>query len=144
MAVTDTNRWKLGLFVVVGLGVMTAGLALLGAARFTRPVFRAVTYFDESVQGLEVGSPVKYRGVLIGTVEEISIAPNLRHVKVAADVYLDTLEQLGITRPAGEVPVEQDYVPIGVRAQLVASGITGGFFRGRNGIGLRHAIDSSR
>ena len=41
-----------------------------------------MSYFDESVQGLEIGSPVKFRGVTIGTVADIDIAPDRRHVEV--------------------------------------------------------------
>ena len=61
-ATTATNHWKLGLFVLISLFVMIAALFWLGARRFQRTSFPAVTYFDESVQGLDVGSPVKFRG----------------------------------------------------------------------------------
>jgi ABC-type transporter Mla subunit MlaD len=67
MATTATNHWKLGLFVLVGLFVMFGALFWLGARRFQRTSFPAVSYFDESVQGLDVGSPVKFRGVTVGT-----------------------------------------------------------------------------
>ena len=41
-----------------------------------------VTYFDESVQGLEVGAPVKLRGVPIGHAVDIGFAPDRRHIEV--------------------------------------------------------------
>ena len=31
------------------------------------------TYIEESVQGLDIGSPMKFRGVLVGKVEEITL-----------------------------------------------------------------------
>jgi len=73
---TRTNHWKLGLFVVVSILVVVVATFWLGAQRFERDSFQAVTYFDESVQGLEVGSPVKWRGVTIGTVAELTVAPD--------------------------------------------------------------------
>ena len=42
-----------------------------------------VTYFDESVQGLQVDSIVKFRGVDIGTVRKIGVAPDQRLVEVS-------------------------------------------------------------
>ena len=96
MATTATNNWKLGLFVVVGVLTMVAALFWLGARRFQRTSFPAVSYFDESVQGLDVGSPVKFRGVTVGNVADITIAPDHRHVQVTSDVYVDALQRLGL------------------------------------------------
>ena len=43
------------------------------SARFFRKKALVETYIDESVQGLDVGSPVKFRGVPVGRVEQISL-----------------------------------------------------------------------
>ena len=59
-------------------------VAVLGARSLQKEVGRYVSYFDESVQGLDVGSPVKFRGVTIGTVGGIDVAPDHRHVEVRA------------------------------------------------------------
>ena len=63
-----TNHWKLGLFVVVGFCAAVATAVFFGAQSLRNETVRYKTYFDESVQGLEVGSFVKFRGVTIGTV----------------------------------------------------------------------------
>ena len=64
----STNYFKLGLFVTITALVALASAAALGA-RATMPETVAYhTFFNESVQGLDVGSPVKYRGVNIGVV----------------------------------------------------------------------------
>src|SRR5439155_344728 len=88
MATTATNHWKLGLFVLLAVVALLGALFWLGARRFHRESFAAVSYFDESVQGLDVGSPVKFRGVTVGTVAEITIAPDHRHVQVTSNIYL--------------------------------------------------------
>src|SRR5262250_1734339 len=97
---TATNHWKLGLFVVVALLTMVAATFWLGSRAFRRKSVAVVSYFDESVQGLDVGSPVKFRGVTVGTVSDITVAPDHRHVQVTADMYVDALVRLGLRTAA--------------------------------------------
>ena len=123
MATTATNNWKLGLFVLVGVITMMGALFWLGARRFQRTSFPAVSYFDESVQGLDVGSPVKFRGVTVGNVSDITIAPDHRHVQVTSDIYVDAIQRLGLGDRAPR-PGEEFINPL-LRVQLVAAGITG-------------------
>lgn len=123
MATTATNNWKLGLFVLVGIITMMGALFWLGARRFQRTAFPAVSYFDESVQGLDVGSPVKFRGVTVGNVSDITIAPDHRHVQVTSDIYVDAIQRLGLGDRAPR-PGEEFINPL-LRVQLVAAGITG-------------------
>src|SRR5207244_4191739 len=96
MATTATNHWKLGLFVLLAVGTMLGALFWLGARRFRRESFPAISYFDESVQGLDVGSPVKFRGVTVGTVTDITIDPDNRHVQVTSNIYVDAILRLGL------------------------------------------------
>ena len=49
MATTAANHWKLGLFVLLAVGAMLGTLFWLGARRFHRESFPAISYFDESV-----------------------------------------------------------------------------------------------
>ena len=81
-----TNHWKLGLFVVVGFVLALSTVAVLGARSLRKEVVQYVSYFDESVQGLEAGSPIKFRGVTIGTVGKIDVAPDHRHVEVTSEL----------------------------------------------------------
>lgn len=118
---TGTNHWKLGLFVVVGIVGILGGLFWIGSHRLNRATLPAVTYFDESVQGLEVGSPVKFRGVRLGTVAGITVAPDHRLVEVHADMYVDTLKKLGF----GEDASSDAFIPENLRFQLASAGITG-------------------
>src|SRR5215470_11941080 len=118
---TATNHWKLGLFVVVALLTMVAATFWLGSRAFRRKSVAVVSYFDESVQGLDVGSPVKFRGVTIGTVGDITLAPDHRNVQVTSDIYVDALKRLGLEVPKkGGQPLDPS-----LRVQLVSAGITG-------------------
>lgn len=120
---TGTNRWKLGLFVVVGATLALAGLIAFGAHSFGRSSERYVSYFDESVQGLDVGSAAKFRGVPVGRVAAIEIAPDQRHIEVALEIDDAQLERLTSRAASGEGAgrlLQPD-----LRAQLGSAGITG-------------------
>src|SRR3954452_12054757 len=122
------NHWKLGLFVVVGL-VMTLGtVAALGARSLRTEVGHYVSYFDESVQGLEVGSPIKFRGVTIGTVGRIDIAPDHRNVEVESELGVAELSRLGLDVAAGPVHKgarKKLEMAVDLRVQLASAGLTG-------------------
>jgi phospholipid/cholesterol/gamma-HCH transport system substrate-binding protein len=123
-----TNHWKLGLFVVVGFVLTLTSVAVLTARTLRKEIVHYISYFDESVQGLEVGSPIKFRGVTIGTVGGIDIAPDHRHVEVQLDLGVAELSRLGLNKKDG--PVREDTrkkleVSTDLRAQLASAGLTG-------------------
>jgi phospholipid/cholesterol/gamma-HCH transport system substrate-binding protein len=118
-----TNHWKLGFFVVVGFALLAVVVGVLGARSLHKETVQYKTYFDESVQGLELGSPVKYRGVTVGTVAAIDVARDQRHVEVSLDFGVDTLDKLHLAERRGrKIRIT---VPPDLRTQLGSSGITG-------------------
>ncbi len=124
---STTNYFKIGLFVLLGLAAAFATAVAFGANRVERRTLVYTTYFNESVQGLDLGSPVKYRGVTIGTVAAIEIAPDRRHVQVGAELDLESIRRLGLTEtsPPGEADSVRFSVPPELRTQLQSQGITG-------------------
>lgn len=125
MSVSNTNRWKLGLFVVVGVGLTIGSLMWLGVSQLQRRTTPAYFYFSESVNGLEVGSPVEFLGVELGRVEEIFPAPDRRHIEVRAGIYVDTLEAWGISPSSATNPVgDEGFVSDEIRGQLVRAALT--------------------
>ena len=64
-----STHFKLGIFTVLAIVAVLAAAFGLGWRGVKSDTVRYHTYFDETVQGLELGSPVKYRGVLIGSVD---------------------------------------------------------------------------
>jgi ABC-type transporter Mla subunit MlaD len=108
-----TTQLKLGLLVLCAIAAAFAIAVSLGL-RARTPTVRYHTYFDESVSGLDVGSVVEFRGVRIGSVGDISIAPDHNHIDVALDINQnDALE------------MHLDEVALAFRARLETSGITG-------------------
>lgn len=115
-----TNHWKLGLFVLTGIAVAIGALLLLGVRAMSQKSVEFVSYFDESVQGLELGSPVKFRGVTVGRVSKIDIAENLRHVQVTSELSVDQVGKLNLSAKASGTQLHPD-----LRVQLAQTGITG-------------------
>jgi phospholipid/cholesterol/gamma-HCH transport system substrate-binding protein len=97
-----TNPWKLGLFVLIGIAVAVGALVWLGLSRFSHESVIAVSYFDESVEGLSVGSEVRLRGVPVGSVTRMTGAPDLRHIQVEFELFIDVLRGLGAKRTKAE------------------------------------------
>ncbi len=125
---TATNHWKLGLFVVLGAGMVLSTVGVLGVRSLRKATGTYVSYFDESVQGLEVGSPIKFRGVTIGTVGKIDVAPDHRMVEVTSDLGKAELSRLGLDVAAGLVThgaPKKLVQAIDLRVQLASSGLTG-------------------
>jgi phospholipid/cholesterol/gamma-HCH transport system substrate-binding protein len=119
-----SNHWKLGLFVVAGVGLSLAALVLLGAKSLQTETVTYTTYFDESVQGLDVGSPVKFRGVTIGNVSNIEVSCGIVVSQLVSLKLLDTTPKkralgFGVKAPATLA------VPADLRMQLGSAGITG-------------------
>ncbi len=107
---TRKTKFAVGLFVFVGLAFAIWITIWLGMSRYLEKGQYYVTYFDESVQGLGVDSPVKYRGVFIGRVESIAVAPDSKLIKVILNI--ESGQQLDPN----------------IVAQLKSVGITGSMF----------------
>src|SRR6266481_4476406 len=67
------NPLLVGSFVLGGLALAVTVIATIGSGKFFRHTQRFVVYFDGSVNGLDKGAPVKFRGVPIGTVTDVRL-----------------------------------------------------------------------
>jgi paraquat-inducible protein B len=65
------HYFRVGVFLMAGIFILAVGIVLFGGRKMFEQVFIVETYFAGSVQGLDVGSPVKFRGVKIGEVKDI-------------------------------------------------------------------------
>jgi phospholipid/cholesterol/gamma-HCH transport system substrate-binding protein len=109
-----SSKFLIGLFVITGVMMCVVIIIWVGAADLFMKGSTYVTYFDESVQGLQADSAVKYRGVEIGKVESIKVAPDYRLIEVAmkidlsADLQYNTTAQLRTAGITGIVFIELD------------------------------------
>jgi phospholipid/cholesterol/gamma-HCH transport system substrate-binding protein len=114
-----SSKFLIGLFVMTGLMIGVIIIIWVGAADLFMKGSTYVTYFDESVQGLQSDSAVKYRGVEIGKVESIKVAPDYRLVEVvmkinlSGDLQRQTVAQLKTTGITGIVFIELDRIKRG-------------------------------
>lgn len=125
MSVNRSNEWKVGAFVVGGVIAAVATLFWLGAARFNSETIERVTFLDESVQGLEVGAPVKVRGVTIGKVTDIRLAKDRRLVEVHASLRVEAMRSLNVLDSDEQADGELPDVPMDLRFTMASQGITG-------------------
>ena len=86
---------RLGFFIVVAVMVILATAALFIQRMRTRAVIALVTYTTENVSGLDVSSPVRYRGVPVGRVTDLRVDPRETTVEIDFEVFLDRLTSVG-------------------------------------------------
>ncbi len=132
----SANYFKLGLFVI---GAVIAGILvtmIIGSGRWFERKITIETYFNESVQGLDVGSKLKYRGVAVGEVTAIGFTYNVyqqerpmseraRYVMVEMQI---NPRLFGGRAAAGDIANPDNAgkeVERGLRIRLAPQGITG-------------------
>lgn len=104
------TKFMVGLFIIAGTLLSVAVVVWVGMSGYLEKGNMAVMYFNESVQGLDQDSTVKYRGVPVGNVESIGVAPDGKLIEVTVKIR------------KGEMPSEP------VSAELKSVGITGIMF----------------
>jgi ABC-type transporter Mla subunit MlaD len=124
------SYFRLGLFVVVGLGAALLLLFILGGRQLLQPTFEFETYFNESIAGLEIGSPVKFRGVPVGEVDVISTSGALYERDVRPGKRKGYIVVRCKLRGSREQVAEirenlSAFIKGGVRAKTQLAGITG-------------------
>jgi hypothetical protein len=115
---------RLGLFLVIAIVVILAtGLLFIQRMR-SRGVIEIVTYTQENVAGLDISSPVRYRGVAVGRVSNLQVEPGGRTIEIDFELFTDRLTTVG-----ANVSNLQDLARAGVferlRAQVVGNPVTG-------------------
>jgi phospholipid/cholesterol/gamma-HCH transport system substrate-binding protein len=88
---TRSEKIRLGVFLTAAVILFIGTVAVLTGMEIWEERHRYVIHFEQSVSGLETGSPVKQRGVRVGYVERIRVNPeNLEQVQVWVNVRKDT------------------------------------------------------
>jgi len=115
---------RLGLFVVIALVVILATALLFIQRMRSREVIELVTYTQENVAGLDISSPVRYRGVPVGRVSNLQVEPGGRTIEIDFELFIDRLTTVGanVTNIQG---LARTGVLERMRAQVVGNPVTG-------------------
>jgi paraquat-inducible protein B len=133
---TRAGYFRIGVFVLGALAVAVIFVIAFGAGRWLRPKMVMETYFNESVQGIDVGTAIKYRGVTVGQVGRIGFTyteyeqdkpPQLRRQYVMVEGIIRP-ELLSGDARAIDPKIVQDLVGRGLRVQMAAQGLTGTYY----------------
>lgn len=127
----QANRMMIGGFVVVAVFLLAASIVVFGSGKFFKKTDLLLMYFEDSVKGLAVGSPVLFRGVPIGSVKSLVLRTNpeknTTEIPIVVEVEPDKFEVVG----GGQISSDyrerlQKLVDRGMRAMLsLQSLITG-------------------
>lgn len=122
----NPNYFRLGAFVLSAIGVLIAIILIFGGGRLFKPSFMVETYVKQSVTGLDVGAPVRFRGVKIGQVtlvglsgdmyeKETPITERKEYVVIRMQIFGDKIDQESLNK----------FVQDRLRTRVKSMGITG-------------------
>jgi paraquat-inducible protein B len=125
------NPTAIGIFIVLGLTLTVGALVMLNSDRFFREHQKFILYFDASLKGLNVGAPVKYRGVTIGSLSEVLIhhnqATNDFFMPVIVDIDLELAQSKSDEQfDVGSQLALDKLVKLGLRGKLDAESLVTG------------------
>ena len=87
------SKTLIGVFVLGALVLAVIALVIFGSGKFFERRITYVMYFDGSVKGLNIGSPVVFRGVKIGSVKDIELKADVKDFKLFIPVYVQVEPQ---------------------------------------------------
>jgi len=129
------NKTMIGVFTIIAIGLVVGAVLMLGTSRFFYNYPKYVMYFDSSVKGLSIGSPVVFRGVKVGSITDIAVDFNASDLSILIPVYVELGEEkmnmsnlniLEGDRTALQDEYIQALINKGMRAQLeIQSVVTG-------------------
>jgi paraquat-inducible protein B len=123
--------WRVGVFVIGGIALLVVSIAtVLGGQLFTR-TDRVVMHFEGSVYGLQVGSPVVFRGVRLGNVVAVGLDHDAASGRISIPVTADLERRLvadmqGVPPGGGTVPPLAALVERGLTARLATQSLLTG------------------
>ena len=114
----------IGAFVLGAVALIVIAIVVFGSGRLFRQTRNFVLYFDNSVNGLRIGAPVKIKGVEIGSVKDIRIlvGQGTAGDKIPVVIEIDLKK---LTRRGAAVAAETTVDPEAMQQAIVDRGIRG-------------------
>lgn len=124
---TKANPKLIGAFVVGGVALTLLGIATFGSFKFFEQRLPVVMYFEGNLTGLDIGAPLVFQGVRIGTVTDVRLEFNTETrqvvIPVIAEVEPDRFVLKGPEKEGRNVPL---LIKEGLRAQLATQSLLTG------------------
>ncbi|MEJ2729293.1 MAG: MlaD family protein [Deltaproteobacteria bacterium] len=124
------NKTMIGAFVLIAVVLAVAAIVVLGSGKFFKQTTPWLAFFEGSVKGLNVGSPVMFRGVKVGEVTDIIVTINIAKLSVLIPVIFETdskkFKDVGDRIVTSDEQLHKALIKKGLRAQLqIQSLVTG-------------------
>jgi paraquat-inducible protein B len=119
----QANPTLIGAFLVGAVALIVVGILVLARGQFFTERRTFVLYFDGSVKGLNVGAPVDFQGVRVGSVTDIGVQymgdKEEFRIPVFIEIERDRIRQMRVRETeAARRQFMQSLVDRGLRAQL--------------------------
>ncbi|MFP5259313.1 MAG: MlaD family protein [Acidobacteriota bacterium] len=137
----NSKRLMIGVFILGALVLALGAVFAFSSGLLFTKTMRCIMFFPNSVNGLQIGSPVLFRGVPLGSVKEISIEADAKGLNFNIPVVVELLGgKVQLTAPGTPGSLERLYqarkvspgellrqlIKKGLRAQLVTQSIVTG------------------
>jgi len=125
----QANKTVIGIFVVVAIALVVVAVLILGSGKFFKQTLKAVCYFEGSVGGLNIGAPVVFKGVRVGSVTDVILSIEMSKLIFTIPVYIevepDKFTIIGV-RPKQLGQNFKAFIDRGLRASLETQSIVTG------------------
>ncbi len=85
----QASKTVIGVFVVSSIAMLIAGVIVFGSGGLFKKKLKYVMFFEDSVKGLNVGAPVIWHGVQIGSVSSIVLRANPKKLSINIPVVIE-------------------------------------------------------
>ncbi len=126
----QASKMMIGVFLIIALFLLAASLVVFGSGKFFTKTQKFVLYFNEPVKGLDVGSPVLFQGVAVGSVISIDIIadPIKRQANIPVIIQIE-LDRFKFRKPSETLNPQKDMpllIEEGFRATLTMQSLITG------------------
>ena len=126
----QASKMMIGVFLIIALFLLIASLVVFGSGKFFTKTQKFVLYFNEPVKGLDVGSPVLFQGVAVGSVISIDIIadPIKRQANIPVIIQIE-LDRFKFRKPSETLNPQKDMpllIEEGFRATLTMQSLITG------------------
>lgn len=126
------NTAVIGGFVVCSVTLFIIAILLFSNRTFFKNTREYMLFFEETVSGLSVGAPVKFRGVQIGSVKSMALIADTKKMEISIPILIEIDLAKFRTKDADSTHLEGNLVPLinrGLRAKLdLQSLVTGQYY----------------